>query len=195
MTNDTPSSVTYGPSAQLLHWLIGLLVIGLIAAGLIMKFDLAPRPVRHFLAFLHIGFGITVLVLMVVRLAVRSTSPPPRLPAALPAPERRLAKAGHLVFYALLFAMPVFGILFVEARGAPLQWFGLLTLPALVGKNATIHHWFGFLHFWGGMALIAVIILHAVAVIRHHRHGVPVLRRMLPGGVPVAAGQALRPLP
>jgi len=171
---------------QILHWGIGALAICLIGAGLVMKFDLAPRPVRHDLTVLHIGFGLTMLVLMALRLAVRRSARPPP-PAGISPLQRRVAAANHVGFYALLFAMPVFGLLFVEAKGRPIAWFGLVTLPALVGKDPGLRHLFGFLHFWGGMALLAMIALHVAAVIRHERRGESVLARMWRGRRPESA--------
>lgn len=168
----------YVAAARLLHWLIGLCVLGLVLAGLVLRFDLAPKPVLHVVAFLHISVGLTVLALMVLRLVVRLGNPPPALPVAIPLQERRLSLAAHWAFYGLLFAMPVFGIVFVQAHGTPVSWFGVLTLKQVVATSKPVHARFAFLHFWGGMALIALILVHVGAVIRHHRRGVPLLRRM-----------------
>ena len=168
----------YVAAARGLHWLIGICVLGLIIAGLVLRFDLTPKPVAQNIAFLHIGVGLTVLGLMVLRLVVRMQNRPPALPRSIPLVERRLSLAGHWAFYALLFAMPLFGIVFVEAHGSAVSWFGLLSPPQLIAPNKAVHSWFAFLHFWGGMALIALILVHVGAVVRHHRRGVPVLRRM-----------------
>ncbi len=170
----------YSLTAQALHWIIAISVIGLIIAGLIVHYNLIPKPDRFPLALLHIGGGLTILALMVLRLLYRSRTAAPPLPDAIPRHEQILAALGHWSFYALLLAMPVFGVLFVEGAGHPVTWFGLFTLPRFVGKSAAIHHDFAFLHFWGGIALIALLAVHVGAVAVHHRRGHKVLHRMLP---------------
>lgn len=169
----------YRPIAQGLHWLIALSVIGLILAGLIVHYNLIARPPRLELALIHISVGLTVLGLMALRLLYRLGSQPPALPAELAQHERLLSAVTHWSFYALLFAMPVFGVLFVEAAGRPVRWFGL-ALPRFVGKSRMIHHDFAFLHFWGGIVLIVFIAAHVGAVILHEARGQKILRRMMP---------------
>ncbi|MDD2705631.1 MAG: cytochrome b/b6 domain-containing protein [Acidocella sp.] len=168
----------YSAIARSLHWSIAALAILLIIAGLIVRFDLVEKPLRSQIAFLHIGFGLTVLVLMLWRLGVRLTHRPPPLPETLPARERALAHAGHIGLYVLMLIMPVFGVLFVQARDRVVSWFGLLDVPALIGKNDAVHDVFAFLHFWGGMALIALIVVHVGALVWHKRQGISLLPRM-----------------
>jgi cytochrome b561 len=168
----------YAPAPRLLHWLIAAIVIPLILVGLVLHFDLAPKPARHTLTVLHISFGLTVLALMVVRLAVRLTSPPPPLPAAIPARERQASRLSHRLFYALLFAMPLFGITFEAFHPRPIPFFWLVSIPIFLPENKPISHLFASFHFWGGMALIALLLVHVAAVIHHDRQGVPILQRM-----------------
>jgi cytochrome b561 len=170
----------YRPIAQALHWLIAVSVIGLIIAGLIVHYNLIPKPGRVTLALLHISVGLTILGLMLLRLAYRLGRTPPRLPETIAPHERALAAAGHWSFYALILAMPVFGVLFVEGAGRPVTWFGLVRLPQFVGKSQAIHHDFAFLHFWGGIVLIVLLVVHVGAVIAHERRGQRVLIRMMP---------------
>ncbi|HEX7388861.1 MAG TPA: cytochrome b/b6 domain-containing protein [Acidiphilium sp.] len=170
----------YRPTALILHWAIAAAVILLIAAGLTVHYDLVGRPAHKVIVFLHIGTGLTVFVLMALRLLYRLANPPPPLPDGIPRHERILATLGHWSFYALILAMPVFGVLFVEAKGRAVTWFDAFALPRFVGKDAAIHHDFAFLHFWGGITLIVLIAVHVGAVVLHHRRGHRILRRMLP---------------
>ena len=168
----------YSALARALHWLIAVFVLCLILAGLTLHYDLLPKPASHVLAMAHIGVGLTVLALMMLRLAVRLIAPPPPLPAAIPPLERLAARAGHAAMYVLLFAMPVFGVIFVEAHGHAVSWFGILTLPALVGEDKPLSHLFSALHFWGGWALLALIAVHFSALAWHRRQGIWLLPRM-----------------
>jgi len=168
----------YRPALRLLHWLIAAIVIALILVGLVLHFDLAPKPARHFLTWLHISFGLTVLVLMLARLALRLQHRPPALPAEIPKIEQRAAQVSHWLFYLLLLAMPVFGIVLEEARQRAIPWFGFFVLPQFLALNKPLGHVFAGLHFWGGMALIALLCAHIAAVLHHHRQGIALLRRM-----------------
>jgi len=170
----------YHTSVQILHWLIALIVIGLICLGLILKLDLVPKSLRQTIAFFHIGFGLTVLALTILRLAIRIWLHPPPLPASISAPVRIASAITQALFYLLLLAMPAFGILFVEAHGSAVSWFGLVYIPTVVGKDQAINELFSSMHFWGGMTLIALLVLHVAGVIRHEARGEKILRRMLP---------------
>jgi hypothetical protein len=37
-------AATYVPAARILHWPVALCVIGLVTVGLVIRFDLAPKP-------------------------------------------------------------------------------------------------------------------------------------------------------
>ena len=58
------------------------------------------------------------------------TRPPP-LPADMHRVERLLARATHLCFYVLLFAMPLSGWLLSSAKNYSVSWFGAFTWPNL----------------------------------------------------------------
>ncbi|MGC9270042.1 cytochrome b [Acidiphilium sp.] len=170
----------YRTSAQILHWLIALLVIGLLTVGLILRYDLIAKSSRPTVLMLHMSIGLTVFFLMLLRLGVRLVSPVPPLPASVTAPIRLVAGATQILFYILLLAMPVFGVIFVQAHGFKVPYFDLFTLPALVAKNQPLNHWFAFLHFWGGITLIVLLVLHVAGAIRHQLRGERVLLRMMP---------------
>lgn len=170
----------YRPTIQLLHWLIALTVIGLLIAGILLHYDLISDAVHKPLAVLHMSFGLAILVLMLVRFVVRRRAGVPPMPDSISPPVRIAAHATQMLFYALLIAMPVFGILFVQAHGRPVPFFGLFTLPVIVGKNQEIKDIFAFLHFWGGIAVIVLLLLHVGGAIRHEMRGERIIRRMLP---------------
>ncbi|MDD2876301.1 MAG: cytochrome b/b6 domain-containing protein [Acidiphilium sp.] len=170
----------YRTSAQILHWLIALVVIGLLIVGLILKYDLASKAVEPTLAMLHMSFGLCILILMILRLGLRLTWTAPPLPDSISPAIRFASGATQALFYILLIAMPVFGVLFVEAHGKKVPFFGLFTLPTVVGKSDAVRHLFAFLHFWGGITVIALLFLHVAGAIRHQMRGERIIRRMMP---------------
>lgn len=180
---------TWGLPARLLHWAMAALILFLLAVGFYManvKMDIYEQ---FALTQTHKSWGFVAFALGLVRIVWRLVNRSPEPPATMSALERVGALAGHLALYVLMIAMPVTGWLMASA--SPLQdsygvknmVFGLFELPDPFrpGSQAltdTLHA----LHFWGGVALLAVVALHAAAALRHHfvlRD--PVLARMTVG--------------
>ncbi len=131
----------------------------------------------------HKSFGMTVLLLMIVRLFWRRRSPPPALPATMKPLQRHLARISHVAFYVILFAMPLSGWLMIQAKGSSASWFGLWTWPNLIAKSDAAFGVFSLTHVVLGRLLFFLALLHIAAALKHHfwdRDGV--LVRMLPFG-------------
>jgi cytochrome b561 len=170
----------YTGLAQTFHWVIAALIVTQFA--LAWTADDLPLGV-HKLALLarHKSFGMTVLMLAVLRLLWRLKSPPPALPAMMTPVERRLAKATHWAFYLLLFAMPLTGWMMSSAKNYSVSWFGLFTWPNLIGQNDAAFEFLQTTHQYLGYALLAIAALHIAAALKHHFWNKDdVLVRMLP---------------
>lgn len=130
---------------------------------------------------LHRSIGILILALAILRVLVRVLIPPPGRPEGMPAPMWAAAEAVHYTLYALILVMPILGWLASSAFGAPVFFFGVLELPALVAKDEALSKVFGALHSWLGYLMAVLVILHIGAALFHgivKRDGV--LSRMLP---------------
>src|SRR3546814_10476605 len=68
---------------------------------------------------IHKPLGAAILVLLVLRIAVRLRHRPPPLPADLPTSQRRAATFSHWLLYALMLAMPLSGWAMLSAAGHP----------------------------------------------------------------------------
>src|SRR5215469_13575536 len=95
----------WGAVAQTLHWLIVALIILQFTLALIAD-ELHGMAKLGMLAR-HKSFGITILMLAVLRLVWRSCNPTPDLPSTLKPYERTLARVTHGLLYLLLFVMPL----------------------------------------------------------------------------------------
>ena len=170
----------YGAVAQLFHWVIAALVVTQFVLANLAE-DL-PIGV-HKLALLarHKSFGMTVLMLAILRVLWRLKNPPPELPPGMKPVERMLARATHIAFYVLLFAMPVTGWLMSSAKNYSVSWFGLFTWPNLIGKNAAAFEALRTTHDILSNVLFGIAVLHILAALKHHFwHKDDVLLRMLP---------------
>ena len=162
-----PGAVRYTRTAIALHWLIAIVVIGQIALGFWMQ-EIPKQPVGPRVnAFnLHKSIGLTVLMLMVVRLAWRATHAPPP-PVAMPAWQERAARLSHWLLYACLFVQPLSGYLGSVFSGYTVRYFGLV-LPAWADKNAMLKDVLSDVHAITGWILIGAIALHVAAALKHH---------------------------
>lgn len=153
---------TWGGVSRTFHWLIVALLIVQGALGLFHD-DLPRGTIR-----LHVSFGITILVLAVLRLAWRLYAGRPAPLAGISPWQRQTAAIGHFLLYLLLFAVPVTGWLMWNYGDHPASWFGLFDLPRLVAPNDEAHEIMEGRHelmFW---ILVAVATLHALAAVHHH---------------------------
>lgn len=115
----------FHPFARVLHWLMAVLILAMLFIGVSMVADLSLRhPV---LISLHKATGLALLVLVVLRIAVRLTLPHPPLPNDLPKLQRWAAGASHLLLYGLMLAMPLLGWAMLSAGDYPRP----LGLPAI----------------------------------------------------------------
>lgn len=177
MKNKFPTR--YTSVAIALHWLVALLVITLIAVGLTMD-RLPLSPLKFEIFQLHKSIGLTVLLLVVARLAWRLTHRPPVLPAGTKGWEKGLAHATHWSLYLLLLAMPLFGWIFSDAAGYHPSLFGL-PVPVLSSQNPETANTFKQLHEFGGYTILTLLVLHVGAALKHHfLKKDDVLQRMLP---------------
>ena len=76
------------------------------------------------LVSIHKSLGITILVLALLRLAIRLRFGAPPLPADLPEPMKLAAHLSHWAFYALMIAMPLLGWAMLSAAAYPVVVFG-----------------------------------------------------------------------
>ena len=170
----------WGSVAQAFHWLIAALIVVQGAIGLTMvELGMTPTKVKVFA--LHKSIGLTVLALVLLRLAWRLTQ---RAPREVPMPRWQLAAArtSHFLLYVLILALPFSGWLFNSAANFPLEWFGMFHVPSLTrGLDPVLKAFALRAHvvlFW---VLVAVVVVHVFAALWHHfRQRDEVLLRMLP---------------
>ncbi len=174
------SPTRYGAVAQGLHWLIAALIV--VQFTLAWSADDLPIGARK-LALLarHKSFGMTILMLAVLRLLWRLFNRPPELPGDMTRIEKRLARTSHFLLYTLLFAMPLTGWMMSSAKNYSVSWFDQFTWPNLIAPNEQAFNLLRATHHTLSWLLFAVALLHILAALKHHFWNKDdVLRRMLP---------------
>ena len=171
----------YTRTAMSLHWLIALMLFGMFGLGLYMT-ELPLSPTKLKLYSYHKWAGVTLFLLVLLRLGWRVTHMPPALPPGTPAWQARAAAAGHHLLYVLMIAAPLSGWLMSSAKGFQTVWFGVLPLPDLLAKDEALGEALLLTHRLLNWFFMLVVAGHVVAALKHHfidRDGL--LSRMLPG--------------
>ncbi|HEY8333188.1 MAG TPA: cytochrome b [Tardiphaga sp.] len=162
------SSDGYGAIARAFHWLTVVLV--LLAWTLGTFGDVFPKGAARTAGLMvHISAGLTILAVLLARLLWRLVDRPPA-----PEPTRlglwadRAGRLAHIALYALLFAIPVSGIVVQFARGNALPLFGLFEIASPWLADRASARAVKEVHELLANALGVLAALHAIAALYHH---------------------------
>ncbi|WP_037084334.1 cytochrome b [Neorhizobium vignae] len=173
----------YDLVAIALHWLIAVLIFGLLVLGFVMTRQSIDPALQFALFQWHKSFGMLALLLAAVRLVRSLTVARVRPVEGLGALERRSAHGMHYLLLALAVAVPVAGwmIASVSPLEIPTFAFNLVVIPHLpVPKSEAAEAWWTTVHAVLAYSTLALVFLHSAAALYHHyvRHD-DVLTRML----------------
>lgn len=174
------TSTGFGLVAITVHWMMALAIFALFGVGLYMVELTYYDELYKVLPFYHKSVGIVLAAVFVFRLVWRVTNTTPRAADGVALLEARAAHAVHLIFYALIAALLVSGYLISTADGSSISVFDAFDVPATVTSIPDQEDIAGLVHEYLAYALIALVILHAGAALKHHFvNRDDTLRRML----------------
>ena len=156
----------YTRVAIVLHWVIALAVMAQFAWGWWMTtIPKQPAGLRADAFNFHKSMGLTILALMIVRLAWRLAHRPPPF-APMPAWQRWTARFTHWGLYAALIAQPLVGYLGSVFSGYPVRYFGI-ALPQWAHKNDSAKELMSVLHLGISWVIAAAVLLHVAGALKH----------------------------
>lgn len=168
---------------RVVHWLIAAMVLTLIPVGLWMtargEADVWGA-LTNTLYSSHKAIGFAVLLLMVVRIAMKIRFGTPSYPDALPRKLKLTATGLHHLLYLLLVLTPLFGWAGVTAYPA-LVTLGGYDLPAMpwVPENSDLAERLFVIHGTLAITLGVLIVGHIGAAVRHVLRNDGIIQRML----------------
>ena len=170
----------YHPFVRTLHWLMALLILCALCLG-VWASQLPRGDARSEVLFVHKSIGVTVLALVIIRAIARLALGTPDYAEALGRLTSMAAGAAHLALYALMVALPLSGWVMSSAGGHEVSFFGLFTLPNLVGPDKALAEQAAGAHEFFAWAIGIVIALHLAATLWHvHVKRDTVFTRMWP---------------
>lgn len=187
------SPARYSKTAMLLHWLIA----GALAFqyGLGEALEHATRATKLDIAQFHKTIGITILLLTLLRIAVRAFKPRPA-PLGDAGWAQKLASIAHLGLYAFMLFAPLTGWLAASTGRFvfPISIWGLFDFPAFPflggmeeAARHNLHEFAEAVH--GAIAKIGMLLflLHVAGALRHQfAKKEPLIERMVPVRKPFA---------
>ena len=174
------SEERYHLSARLIHWIMALGFAFMWGCGYAMTTLVEDdSPLEEFLFDLHISVGVTLLALLVLRIAIRAAHAPPPLPDSIRGRERTAAHLGHGALYALPALVIAAGWAETNFGGHAVQWFGVEMPRVFPETGEALQDISEDAHMWLAYAMLAVAAGHVAAALKHRWFdGHDVIRRM-----------------
>lgn len=168
----------YGAGARFFHWLVVLLFLAQVPAGIAMvvpaqmgDFAVLPRVEQRTIDVIYIfhkGLGAVLIVVVFARLLWRLTHPAPRWPPSMPALEQRIATQTHWVMYLLMVVAVVTGYVHVVGLGFPMELLNAMGIPPLIPRMERAAVISSFVHRFTVILLMGLVAIHIAEVFRHH---------------------------
>ena len=149
----------YPRALVFMHWLIAAAVFLHLTVAFALPL-MMHLPTTLAVTDLHRSVGLTILLLTLLRLAIRFGWTAPRAQSEIPAWQRVAAESVHAALYAVLVAAPIVGWLYTNAVGQSVKFFWLVPLPTLVDADQELANLLLTAHIALAVALLLLIAAH-----------------------------------
>lgn len=166
---DTRNSLhRYASTTIAFHWIMFILLIAVFSTIEARQLFERGSDGRDTIKAIHYMLGMTVFILVWLRLAARwFAGPTPRIEPVPACWQLIISRTIHGLLYALMIGMPIGGYLTLSAAGEPIPFYGL-QLPPLIGENEVLSDQIKDIHKAAGNAAYYLIALHVLAGLYHH---------------------------
>lgn len=169
----------YGSIAKWIHWSTALLFLAAYVSVYFRQwFTEAETPINWTALQLHLSFGVSIAVIVLLRIIWKFNNPSPAPEPGKPI-EHLVAKLGHYALYAIMIVMPVTGYL---GTGVATEFFFLFDIPSFkdtaiftstFGEHMSFKEFekpIDFIHkdLLGAWLVWLLILGHAAAALYHH---------------------------
>jgi cytochrome b561 len=155
----------YSRAQIVLHWLIALAIIAMLGIGLYMVGLPKGLAFKSSLINFHKSLGMTVFLLVLIRIVVRLVAGRPPLPP-MQAWQRAAASMTQGLLYVAMIVMPLTGYLGSSFNKFGTHFWGI-PLPMWGWDDAGLRKILFTLHTVSAWVLIALIVLHVAGALKH----------------------------
>ena len=156
----------YGKVSRMLHWTIAILFISLIPMGIFASMIPEDTEYRNVYYVVHKTIGVTVFLLVIVRLIWNRFSRRPSLDSALTSREEKLAHRAHNTLYFMMLAIPVTGFMMTSYHGYETYFF-FWEMQPLWEQSEIYQVWGGFHKYLLPYLLYIVLGAHILGALKH----------------------------
>jgi cytochrome b561 len=156
----------YRPIAIWLHWIIGIALIAQIGLGLYMVDIPKGTPDRAWFFNLHKSIGLTLALLILLRIVYRLQHSAPVLPSSMAQWQQLGARWSHYLLYVCMILMPVSGYIGSSFNKYGVKFWGI-SLPNWAWEDKDIRETFVDIHEIVAEVFIVLIALHVLAALKH----------------------------
>lgn len=154
----------YSVSMRIFHWLVGSIIIILLAIGYTMT-SMTDDATKWQVYNLHKSMGVLVLALVLFRILNRLRS---SLPSTEVGPlETKIASLNYFLFYVLLFVIPFSGYSMSAFLGYKVEFFGLMTIPNIYPHNLEMSKICKIIHETSTTSILVLLALHIAGFLKH----------------------------
>ena len=173
------SEERYHLCARLLQW---SLVLGFVFTWGMTTLVADDSRLEEFLFGLHVCIGLTLLALLVRRIAARLVHRPLLMPETIGGKERSAGHLGQAALYALPALISAIGWAETNFAGHAAQWLSAEMMGVFPETGADLQDLSGDLHMWFAYTMLAFAVGHVAAAFKHRwLGGHDVIRRMALG--------------
>ena len=156
----------YGKVSRMLHWTIAILFISLIPMGIFASMIPEDTEYRNAYYVVHKTIGVTVFLLVIVRLIWNRLSRRPSLDSALTSREEKLAHRAHNTLYFLMLVIPITGFMMTSYHGYETYFF-FWEMQPLWEQSEIYQVWGGFHKYLLPYLLYIVLGAHILGALKH----------------------------
>ena len=156
----------YGRVSRMLHWTIAILFIALIPMGIFTSMIPEDADYRNAYYVVHKSIGVTIFLLVLVRLVWNKLSQRPSLDNALTTREEKLAHRAHNTLYFMMLAIPITGFMMTSYHGKETYFF-FWEIQPLWEESDIYKVWGGFHKYLLPYLLYIVLGAHILGALKH----------------------------
>lgn len=146
-----------------MHWLSAILLFIQIPLGFYLV-DLDFGPERLTVEDIHVAVGLSIFYLVILRLMSNVFNPTPKLEPSVFKGQKFLAKLNHILLYVTILSITISGVFKKLFNGETLT---IIFKKIKIKNNFELAELFYDIHVITNYILIALIIVHLLAVITH----------------------------